>query len=84
MILKQLFSPIIDSNANSQLMEFLADCALRLTKDGDKVNQLIRTRSFLLVILFTPAFKHDRIINGHVKFCVYCFMMLVRLFSPLQ
>ncbi|KAG8634130.1 HEAT repeat-containing protein 6 isoform X2 [Manihot esculenta] len=26
-----------DSNANSQLMEFLADCALRLTKDGDKI-----------------------------------------------
>ncbi|XP_021667180.2 uncharacterized protein LOC110655247 isoform X3 [Hevea brasiliensis] len=26
-----------DSNANTQLMEFLADCALRLTKDGDKI-----------------------------------------------
>ncbi|KAJ4711744.1 HEAT repeat-containing protein 6 [Melia azedarach] len=31
------FKPSADSNANSQLMESLTECALRLTKDGDKI-----------------------------------------------
>ncbi|KAF2313562.1 hypothetical protein GH714_011735 [Hevea brasiliensis] len=42
-----------DSNANTRLMEFLADCALRLTKDGDKLLMVtdsnIHSSSLMLV-----------------------------------
>jgi hypothetical protein len=32
---------VIDSNADSSLIALLTECALRLTKDGDKVNVVI-------------------------------------------
>lgn len=40
---------VLDSNANSHLMALLTECALHLTKDGDKVNLLNGNTSFSFI-----------------------------------